>query len=97
MSWQLERAPRNGFCQELLPDPITYYTEQRLTLRGSGPWRTGLCPFHEEKHPSFSVNIENGAFRCHACNERGGDVLAFHMRRYELSFKEAARELCAWR
>ena len=46
-------------------------TEDGVALRGSGAQRTGLCPFHEEKTPSFSVNVEEGVFHCFTCDARG--------------------------
>ena len=49
-----------------------------------------------DKHPSLSINFDTGGFFCHACGARGGDLLAFHMRRHGLDFKAAARELGAW-
>ncbi|MBM3358465.1 MAG: hypothetical protein FJY54_12150, partial [Betaproteobacteria bacterium] len=74
-----------------LPDPVGYF-EQREGLRliGRGPWRSALCPFHDDHNPSLRVNVETGAFRCMACGARGGDVLAYHRARYGLSFTQAA-------
>ncbi|MFC1873883.1 CHC2 zinc finger domain-containing protein [Chloroflexota bacterium] len=47
-----------------------------LPLRKSGKRFTGLCPFHSEKHPSFTVYPENQSWYCFSCN-RGGDVIDF--------------------
>ncbi len=38
---------------------------------GSDGWFQTLCPFHEEKNPSFSYNLEHGGFKCHGCNTSG--------------------------
>jgi DNA primase len=48
------------------------FVEKHLTVssRSGNEWAC-LCPFHEEKGPSFSINIEKGLFICYACNERG--------------------------
>jgi len=47
-----------------------------VSLRRRGANWFGLCPFHEEKTPSFSVNPQLGIFKCFGCG-RGGDVFAF--------------------
>jgi CHC2 zinc finger len=91
-----ESYETGGFRRDLLPDPVSYYTGQGLKLTGKGAWRSCCCPFHEEKHPSFAVRVENGAFRCQACGVKGGDVLAYHRQRYGMQFKAAAQELGAW-
>ena len=54
-------------------------------------WR-GLCPFHNEKTPSFNVNPDRQMFHCFGCQE-GGDVIAFLMKHSGLSFPEAARSI----
>jgi DNA primase len=51
---------------------------------------TGLCPFHNEKSPSFSVNIERQYFHCFGCL-KSGDVFAFVQEREQISFPEAVR------
>ena len=43
---------------------------KRLTARGNGQ-AMGLCPFHEDHEPSFSVNLRTGLFKCLACGESG--------------------------
>jgi hypothetical protein len=85
------------FRRELLPDPSDYYAEHLgLNARGRTGWVSALCPFHDDKSPSLSVNLNHGGFRCYACDERGGNVLDFHIRRYGLSFQVAAKGLDAW-
>ena len=85
-----------GFYRRLLPTPAAYYAGEGIKFLGRGPWRDALCPFHQDTSPSLRVRIETGAFRCMACGARGGDVLAFHMRRHELRFVDAAKSLGAW-
>ena len=52
----------------------------------------GLCPFHAEKTPSFTVNPELGIFKCFGCG-KGGDVFTFVQERENVSFMEALRML----
>ncbi len=63
-----------------------------LQLKRSGANHFGLCPFHSEKSPSFSVSESRQSFHCFGCGE-GGDVFAFLMKMEGLSFPEAARKL----
>lgn len=63
-----------------------------VTLKRSGARFVGLCPFHEEKTPSFSVNEEKGVFYCFGCGV-GGNVFSFLMQLKGLSFPAAVEEL----
>jgi DNA primase len=63
-----------------------------VTLRRAGRRYKGLCPFHSEKTPSFTVDAERGFFYCFGCHA-GGDVFDFVMRLGSLSFIEARQEL----
>jgi DNA primase len=65
---------------------------RHVALKRSGRSYKGLCPFHDEKTPSFHVFPESGNFKCFGCGE-GGDVLAFLMRRNGTSFRETVEEL----
>src|SRR5580693_10717913 len=62
-----------------------------VKLRKTGAQNyTGLCPFHKEKSPSFSVNATHGYYYCFGCHEKG-DVFNFVMKMESLSFPEAVR------
>jgi len=63
-----------------------------VKLRRAGRRWQGLCPFHDEKTPSFSVNPERGLYYCFGCHA-GGDVIDFVMRLESLSFPEAVERL----
>lgn len=65
-----------------------------VTLRRTGRTYKGLCPFHSEKTPSFTVDPERGFFYCFGCHA-GGDVFDFAMRAGSLTFVEARQELAA--
>jgi DNA primase len=62
----------------------------RLKKRGRS-WE-GLCPFHEEKTPSFSVDPDKGLYYCFGCHQ-GGDVFKFLMQTENLNFPEAVEHL----
>ncbi len=61
-------------------------------LRRVGTRWTGLCPFHEERTPSFSVNAEEKLFHCFGC-QKGGDAIGFVMETEGLDFPEAVEAL----
>ena len=63
-----------------------------LSLKRSGVNHQGLCPFHQEKSPSFNVNSARQIFHCFGCGV-GGNVFSFLMRMEGLSFPDAVRRL----
>jgi len=63
-----------------------------VQLRKAGKNYIGLCPFHSEKEPSFTVNRERQMFHCFGC-KKGGDIFAFWMAYHHCSFPEALRDL----
>lgn len=63
-----------------------------VTLRRSGRNYLGLCPFHDEKTASFSVNPERQIFHCFGCG-KGGNVFTFLMEHENVSFVEAVRHI----
>ena len=65
---------------------------RRVKLIRRGREHTGLCPFHNEKTPSFTVNDDKGFFHCFGCGAHG-DVIGFVMRTEGLSFPEAVERL----
>ena len=66
---------------------------ERLQLRPAGGGRLkGLCPFHDEKSPSFNVNPSLGFFHCFGCGQ-SGDVITFLRDSEHLSFVEAVEML----
>lgn len=64
----------------------------KLTRKGNRFW--GLCPFHNEKTPSFTVSLERNMYYCFGC-QSGGDMINFVMKRDGLDFKEALQLLAA--
>ncbi len=92
------RPLSEGLDRTRLPMPTDFYASELGDLIGLGEWRSGRCCFHSpDRSPSLRVNLRTGAFRCFACNARGGDILDFQQLRYGQTFREAARALGAWR
>ncbi len=65
---------------------------QHVRLKKRGKSFTGLCPFHQEKTPSFTVSSEKQVYHCFGCG-RGGNVFTFVMEFEKVSFTEAVRAL----
>ena len=71
---------------------IVDFIQKYVPLKKAGINYAGLCPFHNEKSPSFMVNSERQSFKCFGCDE-GGDVFNFVMKIEGLEFKEALKML----
>jgi DNA primase len=75
--------------------PIDAVVSDYLQLKNAGGGNLkGLCPFHDEKSPSFQVSPSKGLYHCFGCGE-GGDTLGFVMKVDHLSFTEAVERLAA--
>ncbi|MDX6211543.1 MAG: primase [Frankiales bacterium] len=74
--------------------PIAEIVGEHLQLRRVGNRLTGLCPFHDERSPSFNVNAEQGFFHCFGCAENG-DVISFVQKIDHLDFRDAVERLAA--
>jgi DNA primase len=75
--------------------PIDAVVSEYLQLRSAGGGNLkGLCPFHDEKSPSFQVSPSRGLFHCFGCQE-GGDTITFVMKIDHLSFSETVERLAA--
>ena len=82
-----------GFIEDLkMQADIVQVIQEVVPLKKAGSTYKGLCPFHTEKTPSFSVNQDKGFFHCFGCST-GGDVLKFIELYEKLSFPEAVRSL----
>ena len=71
---------------------IIEIASQYTTLKKRGKKYVGLCPFHSEKDPSFTVDDEKQLFHCFGCGV-GGDVFSLVMEKENLSFPEALKQL----
>lgn len=82
-----------AFLDELTArNPIEEVVGQYVSLKRSGANLFGLCPFHGEKTPSFSVSPDKGIFYCFGCH-KGGSVITFQMEIEGLSYPDAVRAL----
>ena len=63
-----------------------------VELRPAGKELVGLCPFHDDRHPSFSVNPQKEKWHCFGC-QAGGDVITFVMKMEKIDFKAAQKLL----
>ena len=77
---------------DIIKPDIIHVIGQRVELRRAGKEFVGLCPFHADKTPSFSVNDDIGVFHCFGCGE-SGDVIDFVRKLDGLSFTEARKAL----
>jgi len=85
------------FPQSLLDDlkaqtDIVAVIGDVVPLKKAGATWKGLCPFHQEKTPSFTVNRDKGFFRCFGC-DTGGDVVKFVQLYQKMPFVDAVRYL----
>ena len=71
---------------------IVKVVQEHVSLKKAGATYKGLCPFHNEKTPSFHVNREKGFFHCFGCGV-GGDVIKFVELHERLGFTEAVKLL----
>ena len=84
--------PREIIDQVRMAASLLELAGELTSLRPIGSRHYGLCPFHKEKTPSFSVDPQKGLYYCHGC-QKGGDVIAFHRRARGLSFNTAVKDL----
>lgn len=84
--------PEEKISQILNTSDIVEIISESVILKKSGRNFFGLCPFHSEKTPSFSVNPGKQIFHCFGCSA-GGNVLSFTMKYHSLTFPEAAKML----
>lgn len=86
------RIPQHFIDDLLARINITDVVESRVKLRRSGKNYSGLCPFHKENSPSFTVSPEKQFYYCFGCGA-GGNALGFLMEYENVTFPEAIEEL----
>ena len=88
------KIPQNKIIEVREATDIVELISQYVSLRKRGSSYFGLCPFHQEKTPSFHVDPARGFYHCFGCNE-GGNVFSFIMKMDRVSFPEAVKILAA--
>lgn len=73
-------------------DIVQYIQSRGIQLKKAGKEYLGLCPFHEDHTPSFSINPQKRLWKCFGCN-KGGDVITFVQELDKISFNEAVGKL----
>ena len=74
--------------------PISRVISSKVKLSRSGPMLKGLCPFHNEKTPSFTVHDHKSMYYCFGCHA-SGDIIKFITETEKLNFNEAVKQLAA--
>ncbi|HHY35039.1 MAG TPA: DNA primase [Firmicutes bacterium] len=85
-------AGREGVEEVRSRTDIVSVISEYVSLRKAGKNFVGLCPFHQERTPSFTVSPDRQMFYCFGCG-KGGDVFSFLMMKENLTFGEALRVL----
>jgi DNA primase len=86
------RIPEEKIEEIRAATDIVAVVQEYVTLRKKGQNHFGLCPFHQENSPSFSVHPGRGIFRCFGCG-KGGNVFGFLMEMERITFYEAIKLL----
>ncbi len=86
------RIPEHVIQQVLEAVDIVDLVSEYLTLKRGGSHYKGLCPFHQEKTPSFTVNPSLQIYKCFGCG-KGGNAVGFLMEAEGLGFPQAVRAL----
>ena len=73
---------------------IVEVVERYVPLKRSGRNSVGICPFHDDRNPSMSVNSQMGIFHCFSC-KAGGNAIKFIMEYEKISYPEAIEKLAA--
>ena len=88
----MPRIPQNIIEDIKFRNPIEDVVSSYVTLSKAGSNMKGLCPFHSEKTPSFTVYTSSSSFYCYGCGA-GGDVVSFIMKAENLDYPSAVEFL----
>jgi DNA primase len=88
----MARIPQDIIDQVLAAHDVVEVVSRSVALTQAGRSFKALCPFHDEKTPSFTVSPDRQTFKCFGCG-KGGNVFGFLMEHEGLTFPEAVRSL----
>ena len=83
---------RGDIEQAKRTDLVALVQAKGITLKKSGKSHMGLCPFHADKNPSLSINIQKNLWQCFGCGA-AGDAIRFIELFDQVDFKEAVKRL----
>jgi len=86
------QIPEHKLQEVLERTDLLALVSRHVALKKVGRSYTGLCPFHQEKSPSFNVNPDRGFFKCFGCEARG-DAITFVQKYHGKSFLDAVMDL----
>ena len=89
--------PRLSSYKRYDPGPVFANTVENFHERND-TWAIGCCPFHDDRHPSFTMNVETGWYRCNSthCGATGSSIVSFVSRLYGLDTRAALEFLEAY-
>ena len=88
------RSPEHVINEIIEQSDIVSIISEHTSLNKRGSSYVGLCPFHNEKTPSFTVSQDKGLYYCFGCGA-GGNVVTFLMQKENLTFTETIKELAS--
>jgi hypothetical protein len=92
----LSHSARKGINKSALISPAAMLDRLGIRYHRASGRLTVYCPFHKggkERNPSLSMNVKDGHYKCFACGEKGGDVIAFYRAVTGAGFMEALKVL----
>ncbi|MCX6717404.1 MAG: CHC2 zinc finger domain-containing protein [Candidatus Taylorbacteria bacterium] len=76
--------------------PLDQIVSEFTKLRKCGRGFMGLCPFHQERTPSFHINPETNTYNCFGACQKHGDIINFVQEKYNLTFIPAVKQLLTY-
>ena len=98
--WNRTTKPAYKFqTASILPSAEDFYAQEiEMFDTGRNGWALGCCPFHDDRSPSFAMNLDTGAYFCRSttCGAKGGSLVGFVIELHGLTPREAYRYLEEW-
>ena len=88
LSVKVAALPSTFFAMENYMKWLSFYKQYFVNIKEHATKQNVICPFHDDKDPSMSIDFTTGLYYCHSCQE-GGDVFRFYMKQNSCSFTVA--------